>query len=138
MPLPHASEARPFYQAAQQRLDDAQYLLKDARTTGAVYLAGYAVECMLKALVLASTPRIERAPILASFRGNKAHDFSWLKTLYGQQTDASMPKTIVLALTRVATWSTDLRYRSGRIKQADADAFFRNVSDIIKWIDGRL
>ena len=71
MALPHAKEARPFYQAAKQRLEDARYLLDAKRSTGAIYLAGYGVECMLKALILATLPAKKRAAMLDSFRARK-------------------------------------------------------------------
>jgi hypothetical protein len=45
MALPKPVEARRYYRAAVQRFDDAQLLLEQSRTTGAVYLAGYTVEC---------------------------------------------------------------------------------------------
>ena len=48
MALPSASEARPYYRAAKQRFEDARFLLEADRTTGAIYLAGYCVECMLR------------------------------------------------------------------------------------------
>ncbi len=61
MALPRAAEARRYYRAAKQRYEDAQMLLEAGRTTGAVYLAGYAVECILKALLLANvTPPYEK------------------------------------------------------------------------------
>jgi HEPN domain-containing protein len=61
MGLPHSRGARLFYRAALHRYDDAALLLEAGRTTGAVYLAGYTVECMLKALVLAGVPASFRA-----------------------------------------------------------------------------
>jgi HEPN domain-containing protein len=51
-----AKEPQRFFRAAQQWLAEAQFLLQNDYTTAAVYLAGYAVECMLKALILASEP----------------------------------------------------------------------------------
>jgi len=42
---------------AKQRFDDALLLLEMGRTTAAVYLAGYSVECMLKALILSAVPQ---------------------------------------------------------------------------------
>jgi len=55
MALPRSPEARLFYQAAKQRFEDALFLLA-GRRTAAVYLAGYAVECMLKTLILSRAP----------------------------------------------------------------------------------
>jgi len=48
MGLPRAPEAQRYDRAAQHCLEDAQLLLTWGRTTGAVYLAGYTVECVLK------------------------------------------------------------------------------------------
>jgi hypothetical protein len=81
MGLPHASEARRFYRAAWQRFDDAGLLLAAGRTTGAVYLAGYTIECMLKALILASVASHRRENWLREFRGSQAHDLEWLGAL---------------------------------------------------------
>ena len=55
MGIPRDKDAKRFYRAAGQRLDDAAYLLDGARTTACVYLAGYCVECMLKALIVVQT-----------------------------------------------------------------------------------
>ncbi len=61
MGLPTAQGARPFYRAGKQRFEDARLLLDKAeRTTGAIYLAGYGVECLLKALVLSVIPAANR------------------------------------------------------------------------------
>lgn len=49
--MPISKNARLFYRAAKQRFDDALLLLELKRTTAAVYLAGYSIECMLKALI---------------------------------------------------------------------------------------
>ena len=54
MAVPASSEARLYYRCAFQRQEDAQILLRADRTTGAVYLAGYGRECILKALVLSA------------------------------------------------------------------------------------
>jgi hypothetical protein len=46
MGLPRPPEARIYYRAGKKRFDDAQLLLREERTTGAVYLAGYTVESL--------------------------------------------------------------------------------------------
>ena len=53
MPSHQPKEVRRFHRAAARRFEEAQFLLTRGNyTTAAVYLAGYAVECMLKALIL--------------------------------------------------------------------------------------
>jgi HEPN domain-containing protein len=59
---------------AKQRFDDALLLLEMGRTTAAVYLAGYSVEYMLKALILSAVPQAQEEAILGRFRGARAHD----------------------------------------------------------------
>ena len=138
MPLPHAREARRFYQSAFQRLEDAEFLLAEGRTTAAVYLAGYAVECMLKALLLNTVAEPRRKAVLDSFRGARAHDYGWLRTQYYDSGGARFPPETLRAFNRVGTWSTDLRYQAGRIKLAEARDFVQAARNILAWADKRL
>ena len=66
--MPSSVQARRFYRAAKQRFDDALLLLDMERTTAAVYLAGYSVECMLKALILSAVPPAQEAELLERLR----------------------------------------------------------------------
>ncbi|MBY0526713.1 MAG: HEPN domain-containing protein [Gemmataceae bacterium] len=139
MALPTAAEARAFYQSAKQRWLDARFLLEEGRTTGGVYLAGYAVECILKALILASIGKVSgRRMALASFRGAKAHDFGWLRTEYLDKGGPSFPSEIAKWFSRVNSWNTDLRYQPGTIKAREAAAMFEAAQGILEWAEGRL
>lgn len=138
MALPQAPEARPFYQSAWQRLEDAEYLLNVKRTTGAVYLAGYAVECLLKALILAATSRGQRRAVADTFRGAKAHDLDWLRVKYLRTGGPPVPADVLQAFSVVNRWTTVLRYLARAIELAEARAFFRAVSRITGWADGRM
>jgi HEPN domain-containing protein len=136
--LPKTPEARRFYRAAKQRFADAELLLEAGRTTGAVYLAGYTVECMLKALVLDRVAPGLRQQLLAELHGKKAHDIEWLRGLYRQHVRTDIARDVARHLTRVATWSVDLRYLAVLLKQQEADGFFESVVAIVKWADGRM
>ena len=138
MGLPRAAEARSFYGAGLNRFADAELLFHHHRYTGAVYLAGYGVECMLKALVLSAVPPKHRAAILAEFTGRKAHDFEWLKLLLRQCSSRAMPAEMSQHFSRVKVWSTALRYETGMIPCHNAKIFLDSAAEIIKWIDGRL
>jgi hypothetical protein len=138
MSLPQALEARPFYQSAYQRLEDAQYLLAARRTTGAVYLAGYTVECILKALTLSAVPRGRRAAVLKSFRGVKAHDFDWLKASYSRCGGTPPPAEIHREFAVVDRWTTVLRYQAGSVPMTPAKRFLGAVERILEWANGRL
>lgn len=138
MPLPHAREARLFYQSAFQRFEDAVFLLSEERTTGAVYLAGYSVECMLKALILSSLSPGRRNKMLDSFRGRKGHEYGWLMKQYHDGGGPPLPATVASHLALVATWSTDLRYQPGSVPPREARAFVGAVRGILIWADQRL
>jgi HEPN domain-containing protein len=138
MPLPSSEAARLFYQAAHQRSDDADFLLNGDRTTGSTYLAGYSVECILKALILSHTPKRKHKTVLNSFRGAKAHDFEWLKREYLKRGGAPPPLAVVRLFALVNTWSTDIRYKPGAIGRREAVTFVDATSKILQWADGRM
>jgi hypothetical protein len=138
MGLPQAPEARLYYRAGKQRFEDAQLLLREQRTTGAVYLAGYTVECLLKALVLATVSPKVRKHLLAEFRGSIAHNIEWLGTPYRRHVGAAIPRHVTLHLLRVASWSTDLRYATGLVKSREAEEFMESVVAVANWADGRM
>ena len=75
--------------------------------------------------------------MLAEFRGAAAHNYDWLKLRYFLHGGASFPADISSSFALVNTWSTDLRYHSGRIEGKDADDFLRSAKAIIVWADGR-
>ncbi len=138
MGLPRQAEARLYYRAGKQRFEDAKLLLEAGRTTGAVYLAGYTVECFLKALVLAGVAPVLRKELLTEFRGSRAHNIEWLGALYRRHVGATMPRAISRYLSRVASWSIDLRYIGGLLKRRDADEFNESVVAVAQWADGRM
>ena len=138
MAIPTSREPRLYYRCAYQRLEDAQILLRADHTTGAVYLAGYAIECILKALVLGDVASAARAEVLTSFRGNRAHDYEWLRARYFQNGGARFPREITGAFTLVNDWSTEMRYLPRTLRVEDAEEFLAAAGRIIRWADGRL
>lgn len=138
MAMPSSPNARLFYRAAKQRFEDAEFLLDVDRTTAAVYLAGYSVECILKALILSVVRHAQEAEILALFRGARAHDYDWLLRLYADGGGPRLRPNLVSHFARVNTWSTDMRYSPGTIALRDAKAFLDSSVEIFTWADGRL
>jgi hypothetical protein len=108
------------------------------RTTGAVYLAGYGVECMLKALVLATTPGRARKQVLETFRGGKAHDFQWLKDLYLRSRGPAIPERLQRHFALLTTWSVSLRYRAANVRREDAVEFLLAANEVIQWAETRM
>ncbi|MEI8372270.1 MAG: HEPN domain-containing protein [Planctomycetota bacterium] len=138
MSLPTVPEAQPFYRAALRRIDDAEFLLAGEHWTAAIYLAGYGIECMLKALIVTATPNVRRSEVLAEFRGNRGHNYDWLRYQYRQCGGGPLPGNIARCFSFVSTWDTNLRYESREALPRDAGDFLKNAAVITQWIQGRL
>jgi hypothetical protein len=138
MAIPNSSDARLYYRCAFQRYEEAEILKRADKTTGAVYLAGYGIECILKALVLMAVPAAKRLETLRLFRGNKAHEYEWLRSLYLTNSNSRFPPDITQHFTLVNDWSTDLRYTPQSVRDDEAEAFLAAAVAIINWADGRL
>ncbi len=138
MATPRSSDARLFYRCAYQRFEEAEILLKASYNTGAVYLAGYGIECILKALVLSAVTDYDRPDILKLFRGGKAHEYEWLRSLYLINGGARFPRNVNRHFSDVSVWSTDLRYTPRSLRANEAEEFMASAEAIINWADGRL
>jgi HEPN domain-containing protein len=130
--------ARKFERAAIQRLGAADLLLEHGFTLDAVYLAGYGVECALKAQILRHSPEREFAEVMAKLTeaGAKGHDFEYLKNLFKERrhgrhkTDVEVLGVLSANLKVVSSWSTDLRYEPGSIRMEAAERFCRAAREI--------
>jgi hypothetical protein len=139
MGVPTSTNARLFYRCALRRFEEANILRKaDKLTTGAVYLAGYSIECMLKALILNGLSKSKQEDMLNTFRGSKAHDFGWLREQYLLNGGARFPPNVSANFTLVNEWSTDLRYVPKNLTAQEIDDFLMAATVIMKWIDGRI
>jgi HEPN domain-containing protein len=138
MGTPRDIDARRYYRVAYQRLEDGALMLdKLDRPKAAVYLAGYASECILKALLLVVTPLPERAEVLRSFRGAAAHDLLGLRSRLRARC-VTMPMRVAKELAYVASWSVDLRYEPGIGDRDDAQRFIAATRSILAWADERM
>lgn len=138
MTSPRSPIARKFYRVAFQRLEEAEVLSDAGYNGGAVYLAGYAVECMLKALILNAAPESQHLDVESRFRGRNAHSFEWLREEYGKTGSPALPVDVSDALAYVTTWETSLRYTPGLGNPKEAIRFIREVKVIVNWIDSRI
>ena len=138
MTSPRQKDAKLFYRCAFQRLGDAQILLKEEHITGAVYLAGYGIECILKALILSVVSPGQLASVLNNFRGQRAHSYEWLREEYYNNKGARFPREVNQHFTFAARyWPSNLRYQPGTLNLGDAEDFIAAVIAIIAWAEGR-
>ena len=136
MPKKTPDDVRLFRLVAEQRFEEASFLSKESKgvyAQGSVYLAGYAVECILKALWLSRTPPSQRTAVINEFRGANAHDFDWLKRRYLESGGERFPPEIARAFRGVNTWQTHLRYKPGKMRFADAKLFLEAAERILAW-----
>ena len=138
MSTPTPAIPRRFYRVAYQRLQESEVLFDAGFCIGSVYLAGYAVECMLKALVLNSLPEKDHKTVEAEFRGKRAHEYEWLRHRYAQTNAPGLPVAISESLAFVSTWETSLRYEPGLGEPEDASRFLKEVKNILEWADNRI
>jgi len=139
MPPSLSKVAKDYRRSAINRYEEAILLFEAGKCTGAIYLAGYAVECMLKVMVL-STVSLVSQPAFAKewFRGREGHDFEALRTIYIKRHGAGFPADIAKRFAMVSDWSTDLRYDPREAKDDEAEPFIAAVKDIIQWSEGRV
>ncbi len=132
--MPDAQVLR-FIKAAAQRLNAADTLLADSQYLDATYMAGYVVECSLKALLLSYIPVPDRPDFVRDcFRGSTAHDFEFLMHQLRQR-GINMSSEIRKMISRAdRIWSVDLRYDSGHGRAKDAK-FLRDAGEaILSWV----
>lgn len=138
MSTPASLIPRKFYRVSYQRFEEAEVLFEAGYYIGAVYLAGYAIEYMLKTLILEATPEKDHVSVETEFRGQRAHQYEWLRHRYMQTHAPGLPADISQALVFVNTWETSLRYTPGVGERDDASRFLVEARKIIEWADSRI
>ena len=126
-----------FLRTGRQRLEDARVLLNDRRGGGAVYVGGYAVECGLKAALLASVPDKSEADAIASFRGAAAHDLEGLRERYYRLGGPRLPRESVRDFADVSKWGVALRYDPGTVPLRVAHRFVAASARLLVLLQNR-
>ncbi|HWZ37064.1 MAG TPA: hypothetical protein VNY08_02030 [Bradyrhizobium sp.] len=131
-----------FGQLAELRLAEAELLLANGFWSGAYYLAGYSLECALKAKI-ASSFRENEIPELRRVQRIYSHDLSALLDISGLEdeleaaikADAELQKYWTIA----TEWSEQARYQIWT--QELASAMLEAVSGekgLLRWLLNRL
>jgi HEPN domain-containing protein len=129
--------SRDFLRAATRRLSTAQFLLMHGFTLDAMYLAGYCVECSLKALILEKTPQNKRSVVLKSLTsGARMHRAEVLADELKKLGSPVNPQ-LLKQLIRFG-WTTSLRYESGRKNTGEAKGFLKKAEEVYNWVKGEL
>jgi HEPN domain-containing protein len=131
-----------FQHLADQRLAEAQLLLANGFWSGAYYLAGYSLECALKAKI-ASGFRENEIPELRRVQRIYTHDLSSLLDISGLKDELDVEIKASSELreywTIAKAWSEQARYEIWT--QERASAMLEAVGDdkgLLRWLLNRL
>ncbi len=101
-----------------------------------IYLAGYAAECSLKAVILSRSPVSKRDGVLEEISsGSRGHNFDFLADILRQK-NVEIPSPVTESLERVnKVWSTDLRYRGSQVHPRVAQTIIEAIRLIVDWAE---
>lgn len=130
-----------FQNVAMERLEDARQLLDAGRWAGSYYLAGYAIECALKARVSKLTQAETFPP--RDTKLHYSHDLNKLLAIGGLDTEFAVAQKENAALRDnwkiVKDWTEESRYLSKG--EAQARELVLAVSDpqngVFVWLQAR-
>lgn len=130
--------------ASKQRLEDARTLLSASRWRGAMYLAGYAVECLLKAKLMlmygCRTLReleddLQRRGVLSSQATVFTHQLELLLRLTQRLAQLRQNPLLWRQFTLVNRWIPAWRYAADTGYRQDAEDFLAAVAEITDWLE---
>ena len=132
-----------FQQLADVRIDEALMLLAQGKYDGAYYLAGYAVECGLKACIARLTNQNDYPPKPKYIYDYYSHEIEKLVKTAGLTTERNADVAADLDLEAnwgiVKDWSEESRYK--RKTQAQAQQLIAAITDaahgVSPWIRQR-
>jgi hypothetical protein len=141
-----------FRAVGEMRFADAKYLLdsrKQQHANGAIYMAGFVIECLLKALLLERHPNLQK-PVdpaklsrsdLEVFQLLYSHDLDDMlgflpeleKKLSGVKTESGLSVWRDLN-TICEEWTVYIRYASFAAKLDRAREYLDTVEEVKKWL----
>jgi hypothetical protein len=125
-----ATRGTVFREVARLRLGDAAALLDQQRYQGAIYLAGYALECLLKHAI---TRKLQGVHLPAKFETHNLDELLLGAGLSAALQSASSIHAIYSEFAEL--WSVELRYRSKSITPKEASRLYEQVEAIYDWIN---
>ena len=134
---------RDFRRLAEERLRDAQVLLANRRYSAAYYIAGYAIECGLKACIARQIKQYEFPPTARFSRDVFTHDLRDLVKHAGMV--EFLTETVEASeqfgrnWATVTKWSEESRYQRTSRKDAEEllGAITEDVDGVMTWIRQR-
>lgn len=119
-----------FREIARMRLEDAKILLNETRFSGAIYLAGYAIECQLKYAFCARNNQFDLPARL------ETHDWEHLLAAAGRAGHIKTQRPImVIYEALVERWGPALRYRTRQYAPTEALRLYNDMEALYDFLN---
>ncbi|MFO0968602.1 MAG: HEPN domain-containing protein [Gemmataceae bacterium] len=137
------AQVKRFRDVAWKHFEAAQYLLRgcsprsaSTRAAEAIYLGGYAAECILKARLLSRVRPKRHSRLLEQFKSRFRHDLeAQREALQRGKKPVHLPEEEMRSFRRIRrTWSSTLRYDPGMKKTEDAEVLLESVFALLQWV----
>ena len=135
MGTPRDPIALKFFRVAKQRLGEADLILDRLGLSAvSVYLAGYAIEYGLKALIVERTAPGKRGEVQRFLKDQIGHDLNGLRECLVRR-KVHIPARVSGTLLSASTWSPALRYEPGLGDPREASKFLNATKIIVEWVE---
>ena len=126
---PGGTREKVFREVARQRFGDAGVLLEEGHFGGAIYLAGYAIECHLKFAICARKTLVYLPAQL------EVHDWDTLVDAAGLAREIEDQEEIVTIYSMLAdAWGPSLRYRTRAYPSRDAERLYIAIQHLYQFL----
>ena len=130
---PGGTRGTVFREVAALRLKDAETLLRAKRFQGSLYLAGYAIECLLKFGVT------RRQNCLYLPVELETHDLDRLLDAAGLgRALRNLPRIEASFSAFAERWGPELRYRTAVVQETQASVLYGHAVQIYDWVTENL
>ena len=137
-PVPARKTRKDFQRLAELRAKEAATLARTGNQQGAYYLAGFAVECALKACIAKKTRRHDFPADKDYASKVYSHNLDQLLKLshLEPQLDIDMKSRPQLAKNwdLVRRWKVDSRYETSRLRGRDLTHAVNSPDGVLQWI----
>jgi len=133
--------------AGKHRMDDARALLNAVRWRGAMYMAGYSIECLLKTKLMrmfdcrhlrALEEELQRRGILSVQTSIFTHQLELLLRLASGLERLRQNEEHWRLFNMVNRWVPAWRYTADLSNREDAEDFLAAVSKVSQWIENNV
>ncbi len=130
--------------ASRHRLDDARALFNAVRWRGAMYMAGYAVECLLKTKLMQVyrcrhlrelEDELQRRGVLPAHETVFTHQLEALLKLTQGRDRLRQNQSLWRMFNTVNRWVPAWRYTANPANREDASDFMNAVEKLMHWIE---